>query len=315
MSIGTIDNLTLYTLSEDYTGYDSLFWASFGISFLLQIQSGGGRKTVLFDTASDSEPILHNMKLLQLSPKDIDMIILSHRHFDHTGGLAGILSEIEKEEVPIIAHPRIFDITVNAEPYMESYRSRIYLNEGLSVKNSKENIESLGGKWYAVRDPFRIMPGVMTTGEIEEEAKVSYEKNPHLNLLDIREGGLTQASVLDDISLCINIDDSLIVVTGCSHAGIVSITKKAMRIMGVKKVRSIIGGFHLINADDVVIDKTVKDLADMKIDRIYSGHCTGIKAEHRLRLVFEDRFERLHSGKIISFPTTPRSPIPSQPDS
>jgi len=71
--------------SEDTTGYDSLFWASFGISFRIQIQSGGGRKTILFDTASDPDPVLHNMKLLQLSPESIDAIILSHRHFDHTG--------------------------------------------------------------------------------------------------------------------------------------------------------------------------------------------------------------------------------------
>ncbi len=307
MKIGTVDSLKVYTLSEDYTGYDSLCWASFGISFLLQIESGEGKKTVLFDTASDSEPVLHNMKLLQLSPKDIDMIILSHRHFDHTGGLAGILEEIGKEEVPIIAHPGIFDTTVNAKPYMEASRSRIHLNVGLSGKNSKENIESLGGTWYAVRDPFLVLPGVMTTGEIEEEAKVSYEKNPNLNLLDIRDGGLLQASVLDDISLCININESLIIVTGCSHAGIVSITKKAMLITGIKKVGSIIGGFHLINADDAVIEKTVKDLENMEIDRIFCGHCTGTRAEHRLHQVFKDRFQRLHSGRVISFPTIHRS--------
>jgi 7,8-dihydropterin-6-yl-methyl-4-(beta-D-ribofuranosyl)aminobenzene 5'-phosphate synthase len=297
----TVERLTVYTLSEDYAGYDSLFWASFGISFLLQIQSGGGKKTLLFDTASDPEPVLHNMQLLQLSPENIDAIILSHRHFDHTGGLAGVVRAISKEDIPIIVHPRIFDITVNEAPYLEPHRSRIYLNEGLSGENRKETISSLGGRWFSVKDPFPVFPGVMTTGEIEDEEKVPYERDPHLKLFDIRDGELIKASAVDDISLCINTSGGLIVVTGCSHAGIVSITKKAIRIMGVDRVKAVIGGFHLINADDELIDKTVKDLAEMQIEKIYSGHCTGSEAEHRLRQVFGNRFERLHSGRVIEF--------------
>jgi 7,8-dihydropterin-6-yl-methyl-4-(beta-D-ribofuranosyl)aminobenzene 5'-phosphate synthase len=71
--------------------------------------------------------------------------------------------------------------------------------------------------------------------------------------------------------------------------------------MGVDKVRAVIGGFHLINADDELIDKTVNDLEKMRIERIFSGHCTGSNAEYRLRQVFGKRFERLHSGKVIDF--------------
>jgi 7,8-dihydropterin-6-yl-methyl-4-(beta-D-ribofuranosyl)aminobenzene 5'-phosphate synthase len=302
MSIGHVDSLTVYTLAEDYTGYDSLCWASFGISFLLRIESGGGMKSVLFDTASDAEPVLHNMALLQLSPEEIDLIVLSHRHFDHTGGLAGIVREIGREDVPIIAHPNIFDATANAEPYMEPSRSRIYLDVGLSGENRKERVESSGGRWWTVRDPFPVAPGVITTGEIREEEKIAYEKNPRLNILDIKDGRAAQASVLDDISLCICIDDGLVIVTGCSHAGIVSIAKKAMRVTGIDRIISIIGGFHLCHADDDVIERTVRDLESMKIDRIYSGHCTGVNAENRLRQVLKDKFQRLHSGRIITFP-------------
>ncbi|MBN2324473.1 MAG: MBL fold metallo-hydrolase [Spirochaetes bacterium] len=301
MSGETVKKLTVYTLAEDYTGYDSLFWASFGISFLLRIESGGGKKTLLFDTASDPEPILHNIRLLELSLEDIDAIVLSHRHFDHTGGLAGVLREIHRMDIPIIVHPRIFDVTVNDVPYLEPHRSRLFLNEGLSGENRKDNITSLGGRWFCVKDPFPILPGVMTTGEIEDEEKVSYERDPHLNLFDIKDGGLIKASAVDDISLCINTSGGLVVITGCSHAGIVSITKKAIRLTGTDTVRAIIGGFHLINANDELIDRTVKDLEEMRIERIFSGHCTGSNAEYRLRQVFGERFERLHSGKTIEF--------------
>ena len=297
----TVDRLTVYTLAEDYTGYDSLFWASFGISFLLQIESGGGKKTLLFDTASDPEPVLHNMELLGLSPGSIDVIILSHRHFDHTGGLAGILRAIDREDVPIIVHPRIFDVTVNKSPYLEPHRSRLFLNEGLSGENRREKVSSLGGSWLPVKQPFPVLPGVVTTGEIDDEEKVSYERDPKLALFDVRDGELMKASAVDDLSLCINTSGGLVVVTGCSHAGVVSITKKATRVMEVDRVRAIVGGFHLVNADEKLIDRTVQDLAEMKIEKIYSGHCTGVNAEHRLRQVFGERFDRLHSGMVIEF--------------
>ena len=301
MSMDTVDRLTVYTLSEDYTGYDSLFWASFGISFLLRIESGGGVKNILFDTASDPEPVLHNMELLGLSPGAIDAVVLSHRHFDHTGGLAGVVRAIGREDLPIIVHPRIFEITVNKVPYMEPHRSRLYLNEGLSGENRKENITALGGRWVPVQDPFPLLPGVTTTGEIKDEDKVSCEKDPHLPLFDIRDTEVIEASAVDDVSLCINTSEGLIVITGCSHAGIVSIVKKAVGITGIERIRAVIGGFHLVNADKPLIEKTVKALSDRGVERIYSGHCTGINAELKLREVFGERFERLHSGKTIEF--------------
>jgi 7,8-dihydropterin-6-yl-methyl-4-(beta-D-ribofuranosyl)aminobenzene 5'-phosphate synthase len=141
----------------------------------------------------------------------------------------------------------------------------------------------------------------MTTGEIDDGEKVPYERDPKLPLLDVRDGELKKASAVDDISLCINSSEGLIVVTGCSHAGVVSITKKAIRVMNADRVKAVIGGFHLINADDELIDKTVRDLAELQIDRVYSGHCTGVKAELRLRKVFGERFERLHSGMVVEF--------------
>ncbi len=301
MNPGKVESLKIYTLSEDYTGYDSPFWASFGISFLLHIKSGEGEKKILFDTATDAEPVLHNMKLLEIDPHDIDVIFLSHSHFDHTGGLADILKEIGKDEIPIIAHPEIFNISIMPEPYPEPYRSSIYLNQGLSGKNSKENIEKLGGRWYLTGDPMNLMTGVMTTGEIKSDDKVDYERVPNIDLLDLKDGKLIPTMVRDDISLSVNTQKGLIIITGCSHAGIVSIVKKAIKITGIKNVEGVVGGFHLLSANSGVIDQTIKDLRSLNVDRIYSGHCTGFEAEYRFRKIFSRDFERLSSGKIITF--------------
>jgi 7,8-dihydropterin-6-yl-methyl-4-(beta-D-ribofuranosyl)aminobenzene 5'-phosphate synthase len=296
-----IDSLKIYVLAEDYAGYDSFFWASFGISFLLRIKVQEGEKKILFDTATDAEPVLHNMGLFGISPQDIDVIVLSHNHFDHTGGLAGIVQEIGKKDIPIIAHPNIFVVSVMPEPYIEPHRSRIYLNVNLSGENSRENIEKLGGRWYLVDDPIRLMPGVMTTGEIKKEEKVAYEKEPSIKLLDLEEGRLKPSTIRDEMSLAINTDKGLVVVTGCSHPGIVSTVRKCMKLTGVKKVAGVVGGFHMIDATGKVIDQTIDDLKKMNTQEIYSGHCTGFEAEYRFRKVFGVAFKRLHSGLVIDF--------------
>lgn len=301
MKTGKVDSLRIYTLSEDYTGYDSPFWASFGISFLLHIQVGEAKKMILFDTASDAEPVLHNMRLFGIAPEDIDVIVLSHRHFDHTGGLAGILKEIGKKDVPVIAHSEIFGVSIMPEPYIEPYRAHIYLNQGLTSENSKGSIEGLGGRWYLINDPMRLMPGVTTTGEIKKEEKVDYEKEPYIKLLDMEDGKLIPSTIKDEISLSINTHKGLVIVTGCAHAGIVSIIHKAMKISGVKGVMGIVGGFHLVDADSKAIDQTIKDIKNLNVKEIYSGHCTGFEAEYRFKEIFDENFKRLHSGLVINF--------------
>ena len=94
MKLRTVDDLRLYVLSEDCAGYDTLFWAQFGISFLVDVRLGASRLRILFDTACDAGPILHNMELLGLDPRSVDLIVLSHHHIDHTGGLAGMLQSL-----------------------------------------------------------------------------------------------------------------------------------------------------------------------------------------------------------------------------
>jgi len=85
--IGEVDKAKITTLVEDYSGYESSFWAQHGVSFLIEVTSGDTSKKVLFDTSQSSVPILHNMKNLGLAPGTIALIVISHCHYDPTGGL------------------------------------------------------------------------------------------------------------------------------------------------------------------------------------------------------------------------------------
>ena len=144
MNLGKVDKLKVYTLAEDYAGYNSPFWAQHGVSFLVEVESNDAKRRILFDTASYAEPILFNMKLLNINPKTIDMIVLSHNHFDHTGGLLGIMKEINKE-IPVFAHPNIFKVSFATDPEF-MYAGIPPLRGG-----SKEEIEKLGGTWILSR--------------------------------------------------------------------------------------------------------------------------------------------------------------------
>ena len=293
MKIGKADRVKVYVLADDYAGYNSVFWSQHGVSFLVEVEFERTKRRILFDTASYAEPILHNMKLLKIDPKIIDMIVLSHSHFDHTGGLLGIMKEINKE-TPIFAHPSIFKVSFTAEPEF------IYAGIPPLRGGTKDQIEKLGGIWVLSRDPIRLTPGAFTLGEIEKEEKADFEKKAATGLYRLEEGRVVLDEVEDEIGLGIVTEKGLIVIIGCSHPGIVSMAQKAVKISGVNKVHAIIGGLHLINASDKRIQTTAKTLKSIGVEKIYAGHCTGLKAEATLQKEFKENFEKIHSGKIIN---------------
>jgi 7,8-dihydropterin-6-yl-methyl-4-(beta-D-ribofuranosyl)aminobenzene 5'-phosphate synthase len=288
----------LYVLSEDCSGYDTLFWAQFGISFLVDVRLGGSRRRILFDAATDAGPVLHNMKLLGIEPRDVDLIVLSHHHVDHTGGLAGVLQAMEKRPVAIVAHPEIFKTSVMAMPYADAEHFP-HLTLGLSGENRREEIERLGGEWVLAREPMCLMAGVVTTGEIGEAEKVPFEAGPYSGLRHLEEGSLRPEYMRDEIGLVVNTRQGLVLIAGCSHPGVVSMAKKAAQVGGSDRMHAVIGGFHLIDAGDDRIDATVRGLLDLGVSHVFTGHCTGAHAERKIEQAFAKGFLRIYSGKII----------------
>jgi len=286
-TLGKVDKLTVYTLLEDYVGYETTFYGQHGISFLIEVVTGNMRRRILFDAGQSGKPILYNMGNLRLNPKEIDMIFLSHCHYDHTGGLVEILKAVGRK-VPVVAHPNIFRRNLVKE---EKFRH-------VGIKETKEETEKYGAVWILDSQPRKLMEGIITTGEIPKAERVDFEKEVTLGLYTIEDGMLIRDEMLDDISLVIQTGEGLVIVSGCSHAGIVSITNKSKQITGSPKVKAIIGGYHLIDAEDERIKKTVKSLKELEV-KIYTGHCTGLRAECEFLREFGVRFEKLHSGKII----------------
>ncbi len=161
----------------------------------------------------------------------------------------------------------------------------------------REDIESSGGILYLAGNALEIMPGLISTGEVK---RITDFEEVGMNLFTIENGQVKGDLMKDDISVVANVrGKGLVIVTGCSHAGIVNIIQQSIKLTGTKKIHGIIGGFHLIEASEERIQKTALALKKFNPDWVYAGHCTGFRAQVELYNIFKERFSPLHTGMIV----------------
>ena len=292
--LDTLDSLRITVLAEDSVLYESPYLGQHGLSFLLEAVSGGNIKRILVDVGQNSEALLSNMQTLGIAPSIVNAIVLTHCHYDHTQGISRMLREIGRKDVQVIAHPSIFRLHFVTQPYAR--------HVGIMPGDSKVEIEKAGGSLLLTKDPFVIMPGIMTTGEVKR--RTEFEEAP-VGLKTIENGMVVDDLMLDDISVIANVKDKgLVIVTGCSHAGIVNIANQAIEVAGCNRIEGIIGGLHLVEVSDTVIKRTVEELSKLNVAWISGGHCTGFKAQVELYLAFRERFSPLHTGMQFEFVPT-----------
>lgn len=292
MVLEYLDRMSLTVVAEDSVLYESPYWGQHGVSFLVEAYHHNIRKNTLVDVGQNHEALLHNMKEMNISPEIIDSIVLTHCHYDHTLGVVEMLRAIGKEDLPVIAHPSIFRLNFIDNPYLR--------HVGVMQVDSRNQIEANGGTLYLTDDPFQLIPGLITTGEVKRQTDFE-EVGIALKTIN-EEGKIIVDSMDDDISLVANFKDKgIVIITGCSHAGIVNIVKQAVEISEKEKIESIIGGFHLVEAPLDRIKKTVEALSEFDINTIFAGHCTGFRAQAELYHIFKDKFLPLQTGMKFEF--------------
>jgi 7,8-dihydropterin-6-yl-methyl-4-(beta-D-ribofuranosyl)aminobenzene 5'-phosphate synthase len=257
-------------------------------------------RRVLVDVAQHPGPLLSNMELLGIDPSTIDTIVLTHCHYDHTQGLAEVLAAIGKQDLPVIAHPEIFRLNFATAPELRHI--------GVMSSDTREKIEAAGGTLYFTTEPLQILPGLTTSGEVP---RVTEYENKEQNLKTLRDGRIEVDRMLDEMSVyAVVAGIGTVIVTGCSHPGIVNITKHAKALAvaapgagagGAHRVAAVIGGFHLIESDAERISRTVTDLKEEAVGHVYAGHCTGFLAQAELYKSFGDAFTPLRTGLVLSF--------------
>jgi 7,8-dihydropterin-6-yl-methyl-4-(beta-D-ribofuranosyl)aminobenzene 5'-phosphate synthase len=232
-----------------------------------------GRK-ILFDTGAHPDVVLKNAQALGIDLSEVEDVVISHHHDDHTGGLLALRRALMAKNP--LAMSRVHVSSNIFTPRLKADGS-----DGNGLTPLKAAYEATGGRFVLHDGPSEIAPGVWFTGPVP---RIFPETNWSDEGLKIRTAtGDVSDNVPDDAALVFNTADGLVVLTGCGHAGIVNIATDAQTIVAGKPVFAVIGGLHLFAKSDATVDWTGAQLKRMGVKYLLAGHCTGIEATMRLR--------------------------------
>ncbi|PKM76000.1 MAG: MBL fold metallo-hydrolase [Firmicutes bacterium HGW-Firmicutes-15] len=251
------------------------FQGEYGFAALVTVDG----KSFLFDTGS-KEALLNNALLAGVDLAQINDLVISHGHFDHTGAVMQFLQMGMNKR--IYAHSNIF---------VPRYVSLGERQREIGVQFKEQEINSNGVELIFTDEFTEIYPEVFVTGEIPrttdyEDVGGSFWMNTNDRLV--------ADNIADDMSMVINHPEGLIVISGCAHAGIINTIEYARMKTGQAKVLAFIGGTHLIRASEERLAKTVAALREYDVQKIVICHCTGFKATVRL---YNDLGSRVIKGE------------------
>lgn len=256
--------------------------AEHGLSQLVRLYCREETHSILLDTGYSPVGVPHNLEILKIDLKEIEAIVLSHGHMDHTGSLHPILESLDRQ-IPLVVHP-------------EAFHSPRYLDMGAGKKIlfprtlDRGDLVALGAEITESKAPVSLCNNrLLVTGEVERTT--AFEKGMPNAFLS-RDGKEAPDSILDDQSLVIHLKGKgLVVISGCAHAGIVNTVNFARKITGIEKIYGVIGGFHLSGpAFEPIIEDTIEEFKKMDLKMIVPMHCTGWKAIERFRKEFPSSF-------------------------
>ena len=275
-------SIQITTLSENTASEEGIV-AEWGLSIFVE---AGGHK-ILFDTGL-SFSAAYNAPILGIELSQVEKIVFSHGHSDHTGGLLHILRMV-KGEVEVIAHPDIW--TAKYSRYPESKE------EYAGVPFPKEAAQTLGALFNLTRKPVWISENIVASGEIPMITE--YEMiDP---VLYVKENGKLKPDPLwDDQALFIKSDKGLIILLGCGHRGIINTIRHAQKLTGLEPVYAVIGGTHLIRTSPQQLDSTIAELLSLGIHRLGVSHCTGLPASAVLAQRFGEAFFFNNAGTCVN---------------
>ncbi len=231
----------------------------------------------LFDTGQ-GYGIVQNSLSLKKDLRSVEAVMISHGHYDHTGGLPAVL----KQRGPV-------DVFGHKEMFVRRIWTKGEMVRDIGIPFRRQYLESLGARFRLGTELVEVGPGVYLTGEVPR--KNDFEKgDPNMTMI-ADDGGRIQPDPLnDDLSLLIETDKGLVVVLGCAHAGMINILNYAVEQLGKERIFAVIGGTHLGFSSERQFEETLKVIDDYQIERIGVSHCTGLEKASRLHAKLDERF-------------------------
>lgn len=244
-------------------------FGEWGFAALVEVD---GRR-ILFDTGANRDTVQRNLKVMGLDISDVELVVLSHNHDDHTTGLLPLrrqyAARTPKALSKVYAGSGIFLPRVSAKGQVNDRMARI-----------KREYEATGGSVIDVSKPTAILPGVWLTGLVP---RVHPERNWSVTGKVRTTAGDVEDTVPEDMTLVVQTDKGLVYLFGCGHAGVINTLEHTRKTIDPSPVKAVMGGLHLFAATDAHLTWTAAQLKAFGVQQLVGAHCTGIEAVYRIR--------------------------------
>ncbi|MFX1515043.1 MAG: MBL fold metallo-hydrolase [Promethearchaeota archaeon] len=290
----SIEKLEIQILVENVSGPAGTLGES-GFSALSKVQFSDSELNILFDTGPSPVALLNNIKKLEVDLATIDAIVLSHGHWDHVGGLKETIS-LTKKEIPVICHHQALSPKVYTDDTGKQFDIGI---QGFfkSVEDLKNQVDLI-----TTTTAYKFNESIMTTGEIPHKNNYEVLSGRLKDVITLKNGKSIPDLLEDDLSLIFHLaDDSVVILAGCCHAGIINTTLKTEELIGSNNIVGIIGGLHLHDASYDRLSKTTGVLEKYPMKIIAPCHCTGFRGKYALSTAFGRKFLDTSVSSKIKF--------------
>jgi 7,8-dihydropterin-6-yl-methyl-4-(beta-D-ribofuranosyl)aminobenzene 5'-phosphate synthase len=270
------------TLIENNLGDKSFLCNEHGLSMYIEVDG----MNILFDTGQSGD-FVQNAEKLNVNLNKLNYVIISHGHYDHSGGF--------KKFVQKIGQP--FNFMVGSNFFNKKYKltgegKYKYIGNSFDesyLKTNEINIEYVSSHVVHLSENIMVFSNFLRNNDFENLNKNFYIKGNEKYELD---------DFSDEIVLAIKTEKGLFVILGCSHVGVVNILETIIQRTGMD-IYGVVGGTHLVDADEIRLNKTISYFKEKNIQLIGVSHCTGADGEKRLQETFNNRFFKNNTGNII----------------
>jgi 7,8-dihydropterin-6-yl-methyl-4-(beta-D-ribofuranosyl)aminobenzene 5'-phosphate synthase len=245
-----------------------------GFAALIEVDD----RKILFDTGLRPDTVIRNAELLGLDLSEVEDVVLSHHHVDHTGGLLHLRRAFRDQNSHAFSRTHVSDGIFWERPGASPERS---------MPRIRDEYMALGGQFIEYSAAAQIAPGVWLSGPIPRpHAETNYGTRVGGRMrigTTISPNGAVDDVIPESSSLVINTASGVVVVSGCGHAGMINTLENALNITKASSVNAAIGGFHLLYANDTELEWAAKHLVELGIKNFIGAHCTGLEPVYRFR--------------------------------
>ncbi|NHJ46974.1 MAG: MBL fold metallo-hydrolase [Asgard group archaeon] len=266
--------IEIINLYNDIAPNDCNFIANHGQAFLIKSESN----QTLFDTGQIGKYLLHNMKELAVDPNEIDTVVISHGHLDHSGGLNELIRARTTDEIlTVIAHP---ESLLPKGGYKTKEKKEVKdASFPLIPEDIKDKVNLL-----LVKEPYQITDYLATVGEVNHRPFKDGTSDSHVFFEDEK---WKPDKMIDDLNLVVQTKDGLVIVCGCCHAGLLNTLEQVSNQYPGSKINAILGGTHMTRYSGEEVEFVAKGLIEnYDKPKLYFNHCSGKNVIDQLLEIF-----------------------------